>query len=969
MVGLIPWVFALCAVLTTVAPAALPDAAGWWRLDGNAEDSSGNENHGTLVGDPSWVEGMFGGAILLDGVDDKVNCGNGPSLNITGPITISAWIYPTGPGSTTYPRVVDKSNGTGGADPGYKLYMRSGENYIFTLSAGGTYFNSTLSAAVDTWNYVAFVITGTQWRLCVNGTWQEWSRTELPSSSTNPLNLGDGPAGARPFAGMLDDVRVYNMALTNREIQDVMQGPLPPGMASKPVPEVGTTDVRRDPTLTWTPAEDVAETDGHIVYLSKDFADVNDGVGGVPQSAPSYAPEPLDFGTTYYWRVDEVPATPGSATLKGQVWSFTVEPYAYPISAVTATASSAQTDMGPENTVNGSGLDADNLHSVTPEEMWLSAGAAPDWIAYEFDRAHKLHEMWVWNSNQLLETTMGFGAKDVTVEYSLDGATWTALDRAPQFARATSEAGYAHNTVVPFGGVFARFVKLTIDATWGGMGLVGLSEVRFLAVPVQAREPEPGDAATGLPLDATLSWRPGRDAVSHTVYLAKDRDAVAQGTAPATGVTDHRFAPSDLEFGATYYWRVDEVNEAQTPGVHEGPVWSFRTQDYTTVDDFESYTDQEGSRIYESWPDGYGTTTNGSQVGHIEAPFAEQIIVHGDKQSMPLLFSNSGTVTVSEAELTLSPARDWTIGGVKTLSLWLYGDPENTGGQLYVKVNGVKVAYDGDPADLAVAGWRPWSISLASFSTNLKKVTSVVIGVEGAGASGRFFIDDIRLYPHDRNLVTPVEPDPAGLVAYYKFEKDGADSSGNNNHGTVIGNPSWVPGKVGNAVNLDGGHDYIDCGNSPSLNLNGPMTIVAWMYPTGPGGGGFGRLLDKSSGTGSTDPGYKIYHRSTENYILTLSVGGGDHRSPSGLNLDAWNFFGFIVTGTQWRLCLNGAWQEWDETAVPTVVENPLYIGSGSTAARNFQGMLDEIRIYNRALTTGEMAWLSGRTTPFDMPM
>ena len=80
--------------------------------------------------------------------------------------------------------------------------------------------------------------------------------------------------------------------------------------------------------------------------------------------------------------------------------------------------------------------------------------------------------------------------------------------------------------------------KLTIATNWAAMATqTGLSEVRFLYVPAQARAPQPAAGATGLALNITLNWRPGREATSHTVYLGTDPNAVANGTAPAKTVT------------------------------------------------------------------------------------------------------------------------------------------------------------------------------------------------------------------------------------------------------------------------------------------------------------------------------------------------------------------------------------------------------------------------------------------------
>ena len=275
------------------------------------------------------------------------------------------------------------------------------------------------------------------------------------------------------------------------------------------------TDVPCDVTLGWTAGKYAAT---HDVYLGTDFADVNNATAAKPlnvlvstgQTDVTFTPaSPLQYGKTYYWRVDEVNAPPSSTVFKGDVWSFTVEPYAYPMTKVTATASSAQAGAGPENTVNGSGLNSADQHSTELKDMWLSAGTQPNWIQFAFDKAYKLSEMRVWNSNQVIEAFIGFGAKNVQVEYSLDGSTWTQLQDVPQFAQGAGSATYTANTTVNLGGVSAQYVKLTILSPWGVVPQAGLSEVRFFYVPVQARIPQPATQATGIDLATTFDLASG----------------------------------------------------------------------------------------------------------------------------------------------------------------------------------------------------------------------------------------------------------------------------------------------------------------------------------------------------------------------------------------------------------------------------------------------------------------------------
>jgi len=549
-------------------------------------------------------------------------------------------------------------------------------------------------------------------------------------------------------------------------------------LAKRPSPEDGAFDVPRDTVLSWEPSP---FAEAHNVYFGTGFDDVNnadttntlDVLVSEGQTATTYDPEGLlEFGQTYYWRIDEVNAPPDSTVFKGDVWSFTTEPYAYPIANITATASSSNsTDMGPEKTVDGSGLNASDQHSVEPTDMWLSSviGPQPTWIQFEFDRTYKLLEMWVWNSNQLLEPVIGLGAKDVTIEYSEDGATWTSLGDV-EFAQAPGTANSPHDTTIDLGGTVAKFVKLSINSNWAGLlPQFGLSEVWFFYIPVQAREPKPISGERGVERDVVLDWQAGREAASHEISFSSDKDAVINGTAPVDMATESRYEPGLLDFGQTYYWKVNEVNEAASPSSWEGDLWSFSTIEYFVIDDFEGY-DTGDNQIWFAWHDGLGYGTagiepyfsgngTGAAVGdETTDSFTEETIVHGGNQAMPLFYDNNqqDKFKYSEAELTLSgDERDWTVGGVMELSLWFRGEPDNTAETLYVAVNSSAVISHENPDAAQITTWTQWNIDLQAFAdqgVNLANVDTIALGLGNrnnpvASGSGTMYFDDIRLYP------------------------------------------------------------------------------------------------------------------------------------------------------------------------------------------------------------------------------
>ncbi|UCC99043.1 MAG: discoidin domain-containing protein, partial [Phycisphaerales bacterium] len=578
--------------------------------------------------------------------------------------------------------------------------------------------------------------------------------------TTDPLN---GVILANP-AGTGQAERVY----IDEIWWDGDQGLGPATKARNPGPADGATDVYRDALLSWMPAASAAT---HNVYLGTSSSEVSNAGPGSPlligpaHTSSTFDPGRLELGLTYFWRIDEVNAPPDSTVFKGKLWSFTTEPVGYPIDGanITATASSAaQPDFGPEKTIDGSGLDPNGLHSTLPTDMWLTDNEAQGaWIQYEFDAVYRLHQMWVWNSNQVLEAFFGFGIKDATVEYSTDGVEWTMLANVPQFTRAPGADGYAHNTTVDFDGAAVKFVKLTASTNWGGiLPQFGLSEVRFLYVPVSARVPSPDSGAADVDPAVTLAWRPGREAGTHDIYVSTDQQAVLDGTAGAVGLAEPSYS-STYDLSSTYYWRVDEVNDIETPTTWQGEVWSFSTPDYLVVEDFESYNDIDppdpaSHRIFESWIDGYDVTTNGALVGNDLPPYMERVTVHGDDQSMPLFYSNTAGAVYSEVVYTFAPSQNWARHGIETLVVYFHGSPDNTG-QLYANINGVKVAYDGDPAAMQLFRWQQWNIDLASLGLNLQSITTLGLGIDGNGAAGTLYIDDIRLYRSAPEVVVSSE--------------------------------------------------------------------------------------------------------------------------------------------------------------------------------------------------------------------
>jgi len=313
-------VFVFSLAVSVAANAADPDLVSWWTFDETSGDTA-HDSAGTYDAtrhDPAiWIEdGVSNGAVLIQG----------GYLDAATPFpasdyAVSLWFRTTAAGGIYQPQAgtrelwVNLAGQVGASCDGEAI-----------LSANGGY-------ADDQWHNVVHTFGGAEGaqKLYVDGVLVA-TGTKTSTSAVTSLYIGWCASGGGRFPGAIDEMMIFNRALTFLEVRTLAGKD---GPAYAPNPEDGQTGVLPGTTLSWTPGEYADETDGHDVYFGTSFADVNDanttvglGVYRDRQDTNEYDPGTLQLGETYYWRVDEVNQTE-SKIWKGEVWSFiTISPLA-----------------------------------------------------------------------------------------------------------------------------------------------------------------------------------------------------------------------------------------------------------------------------------------------------------------------------------------------------------------------------------------------------------------------------------------------------------------------------------------------------------------------------------------------------------------------------------------------------------------------------------------------------------------
>ena len=536
-----------------------------------------------------------------------------------------------------------------------------------------------------------------------------------------------------------------------------------PATAYEPEPWDNRKGVDVEADLAWLPG---AGATSHDVYFGTDKAAVQAGDPSTftrNQPALDFDPGTLSANTTYYWRIDE--RLDDGTVRPGKVWSFKT--------------------VGPDDGVQARYF-RDTSATGIPVLTRIEDSINHDWGTGEVAAGLSDNVSAIWTADlevPFTETYQLITTSDDGVRLWLDDKPlinhWNDHGSTDDVATVDLIAGQVYRLQMDW---YDKGGSAVAQLSWQSPSIERqIIPAGPLQLPLHATDPYPANTAVNVYQAPILRWGPGESATHHDVYFGDNADAVANADTTTASVYRNRqtvdattFDPGTLEWGKTYYWRIDEVNAASADSPWQGSVWSFTAADFIVVDDFESYTNDLGSRLFQTWIDGYGYTEpqnvpgngTGAVVGHdiwtASSPYyggtiAETRIVHGGTQSMPMDYNNVVSPNYSEAERTWATPQNWTVNGMNTLVLYVRGVAVNGAAPFYVAVqdkNGrTAVATHPDPAVLTATQWVEWKIPLAVLSdagVNVTAIQKMYVGAGDrnapkAGGAGSLYIDDIRV--------------------------------------------------------------------------------------------------------------------------------------------------------------------------------------------------------------------------------
>ncbi|MHC4743909.1 MAG: LamG-like jellyroll fold domain-containing protein, partial [Planctomycetota bacterium] len=680
-----------------------PNLIGWWTFEDElgsfALDQSGHDNLGVFVGDPQRVAGVAGNALDLDG-DDFMRIDEVADDIDSNNITLSAWVNTTIDDCDWY----SCNNATGGGNV-LIFALVDGEPAVLDVNA----YEGLPTTPVNDgqWHMLTYVRDGTTGYIYVDAVLQNTHEARFSFSDDNRWSLGqewDAGGPSELLTGLIDDVRLYNKALTAAEITEIMR--VDRNLAWNPGPRSGAI-VRLDELtrLEWSPGDMV---NMHDVYLGTDRATVvsadttTAGVYKGRHGVEYFDPGELEPGRTFYWRIDEF--NTDSSLTRGMIWSFTTMPA---IAVTDPNLIGWWTFEGQSGSYEFDRSGHDNFGVFVGEPLRVEGYDGMglyldgddfmriDEVADDIGGGNVTLSAWV---NTTIEDSDWYscntadGSSNVLIFGIVDGepAVLDANNAYEGLPTATVNEGEWHMLTYVCDGttgyiyidaalhsVHQAQINFSPDDRWSiGQEWDSANPTEFLTGMVddvrlynkaltqpeiaqvmridlnRAWNPSPRQGGT-VEYDemGPLQWSPGDNAQSHDIYFGTDRDAVASADTTTAGVykgrrTTTSFDVGPVLLGKTYYWRIDEARSGQSP--IKGVIWRFSIGEYLVVDDFESYVPWNaiGDHIFDIWRDGFGDCSvgSGNDTGATVTENPDPPGPAFDAQSMRYDFDNDGTV-------------------------------------------------------------------------------------------------------------------------------------------------------------------------------------------------------------------------------------------------------------------------------------------------------------------------------------
>jgi glucose/arabinose dehydrogenase/predicted phage tail protein len=912
----------------TAPPPSLVAAYGFNEGSGSAvADASGNGNTGTVSGATWTTQGRFGRALNFDGSASLVVIPGSSSLNSASGLTLEAWVNPAtsqGGWRTIVQREVDAYflNASTSAGP-----LRPGGGG--TINGGVSVVTGPGAIPAGSWTHVALTHDGAVLTLYVNGaSVASQAAAGTLQTNTNPLRIGGNVPYGEFFQGTIDEVRVYNRALSAAEIQaDMMMG-VGGGSAADTTPPTAPA------TLT---AATVSSTRVDVSWSA-----ATDNVG-----VTAYRVERCTgSGCTSFTEV----ATPATLTFSdgGRTAATT---YLYRVRAVDAAG-----NLGPYSPV---------ATATTPAAPDTTAPTAPATLTATAVSATRIDLSWSAATDNVGVT--GYRVQRCT------GVTCTNFTQIATPATTTfSDSGRAPSTTY-------RYRVRAVDAA-GNLG--SYSPITPVTTPADTTPPTAPATLTATVISSTridLTWSAASDNVAVTGYrVERCSGSTCTNFAQIATRTPLNFANTGLAPGTTYRYRVRAADAAGNLGLYS-PIATATTTDPT--------------------PPSAPATLNATAVSAVQidlswTPAADNVGVTGYRVER---CTGSGCTTFAEIS---APTTTAFSDGARTASTtYRYRVRAADAAGNLGAYSPIATATTPAVADLTpptapaaltatpVAATRidlSWSaatdnVGLSGYSlercagsgcttfAQIATPTTLTFSDSGPVASTTYRYR-VRAMDTSGNLgpyspiataTTPSGPAaPPGLVAAYGFNEGSgttvADASGNANTGTISGAAWTTQGRYGQALSFDGSSSLVAIAGTAALNLTAGMTLEAWINPS------------------ATQGGWRtIMQREVDAYFLNASTSAGPLRpggggtiaggisvvtGPTASPLGGWTHVALTYNGATLTLYVNGTAVASQAATGPLQTNaNPLRIGGNVPYGEFFHGVIDEVRVYNRALSAAEI--------------